>query len=72
MNRRDIIICFLVLIWGLFVIFILPTMAATSLDLMICFMCSMIILLSMFGVLIVISLAIKNFGEWGDKKLFKE
>ena len=72
MNRRDLIIISLILLWGAFVYFFLPSMATTSLGLMVGFTCSMMVLIGFFILLIILSFVIKKFGEWGDKKLFKE
>lgn len=70
MNRRDVIIGLLALIWALFVWFILPTMELTSMGLIVCFTCSMAILTMAIILLIVLSFVIKRFGTWGDKKLW--
>ena len=72
MNRRDLIIISLIFLWGAFLYFFLPNMATTSLGLMVGFTCSMMVLIGFLILLIILSFVIKKFGEWGDKKLFKE
>lgn len=72
MNRRDLIIISLILLWGAFLYFFLPNMATTALGLMVGFTCSMMVLIGFLILLIILSFVIKKFGEWGDKKLFKE
>lgn len=66
MNRRDIIIILLVLIWCAFVYFIIPTLG----DIILWFAISLVVLDALMILLLILSFVIKRFGEWGDCKIF--
>lgn len=73
MNRRDLITILLFVLWGLYVIFIIPTFAfAVSPKMLIAiFTFSMFILLVLYATFGILSFTIKRFREWCDKKIFK-
>ena len=71
MNRRDVLMFTGILIWGLYLWLVLPTISSNvSAEIIANFAVSMIALLIYMIVLIFLSIAIKKFGKWGDKKLF--
>lgn len=71
MNRRDVLMITGILIWGLYLWLVLPTISSNvSAEIIVNFAVSMIALLIYMFVLIFLSIAIKKFGKWGDKKLF--
>ena len=73
MNRRDLLIIFGVLIWGLYIWLILPsTTLADSAKGIADFATSMILLLLYMTTIVITSLFITKFGKWGDKKIFKQ
>ena len=73
MNRRDLLLMVGVLIWGLYIWLVLPSITLTdSAKGIASFATSMIVLLLYMAALIIISLFIPKFGKWGDKKLMKK
>lgn len=73
MNRRDLLLMFGVLIWGLYIWLILPSIILADSGKGIAnFATSMIVLLLYMATLMAISLIIPKFGKWGDKKLMKK
>lgn len=72
MNRRDVLIITGVLIWGLYLWLVLPAISSNvSAEIIVNFAVSMIALLIYMIVLIFLSIVIKKFGRWGDKKIWK-
>ena len=71
MNRRDVIIFSMLIIWGLFVRLGLPKMATTSHEVIVDFTLSMLALLVGLIILMILTTTIKKFGSWGDKWIIK-
>ena len=71
MNRRDVIIISLILSWsGLWIIGSQTFgVLMTSAELIASFSCTLLMLLVSLIIVTVLSLTIKRFGKWGDKKL---
>jgi hypothetical protein len=71
MNRRDLIIVFIILVWGGLWIFLVNIFCEymTSDEIIATFACTLLMMVVSLTVLIVLSLLIKPFGKWGDKKL---
>ena len=65
MNRRDVAMCAIFVVWGLFVFFGLEHVAKTAHEMIVCFNVSVMIL-----ILSCLMLTIGSLGRWGDKKLF--
>ena len=71
MNRIDVIMLLIIIIWGLYIYFILPITTAPELF-MGYFTLSAIVVCLLFVILFILSTSIKKFGKWGDKKIFKQ
>ena len=73
MNRRDLLIIFGVLMWGLYLWLVLPSISSiVSAEIIANFTVSIVVLLLYMGIIVITSIAIPKFGEWGDKKLWKD
>lgn len=70
MNRRDVITILLILLWGALSIFLLPRITTTTVGLMAYFTLGSFALMACLIILLALSLIIKKFGNWGDKKIF--
>lgn len=70
MNRRDVIMLLIVIMWGLYIYFILPITTAPEL-LIGYFTLSAFVVCLLFIILFILSLSIRKFGKWGDKEIFK-
>jgi hypothetical protein len=70
MNRRDVIMLLIIIMWGLYIYFILPITTAPEL-LMGYFGFSTFIVCLLFTILFILSSSIRKFGKWGDKEIFK-
>lgn len=70
MNRRDVIMLLIVIIWGLYTYFILPITTAPEL-LIGYFTLSGFVVCLLFIILFILSISIRKFGKWGDKEIFK-
>ena len=70
MNRRDLIFIFLIIVWGIFIVFVIPTLCKTAMELIMMFDLTLFAVLLLFIVVLILSLCIKRFGCWGDKKVF--
>ena len=72
MNRRDVLIIFGVLIWGFYLLLILPKISVTvNAEIIANFGCSLLALLLYMCIIVITSVFIPKFGNWGDKKIFK-
>ncbi len=71
MNRRDLIIISIILLWGGFWIFLAEGFCEnmTSDEILALFGVTMLLMLACMGTVIILSAVIKSFGKWGDKKL---
>ena len=71
MNRRDLIIISIILLWsGLWIFFAnIFCESMTPDEIIATFACTLLMMVVSLTVLIVLSLLIKPFGKWGDKKL---
>lgn len=74
MNRRDIIIISLVIIWfGIYLFFInIFGNSLTSSEIIAIFAFTLLMLLASLGLVIIASLVIKPFGKWGDQKIINK
>ena len=64
MYRKDIAMCVIFAIWGLFIFFGLERVAKTAHEMIVCFNVSALI-----PILSCLMLTIGPFSKWGDKKL---
>jgi hypothetical protein len=71
MNKRDLIIVFIVLVWSGFWIFLVSIFFESMMpyEIIATFAGTMLMMLVSLIVLIIFSIIIKPFGKWGDKKL---
>lgn len=70
MNRRDVIMRLIIIIWGLYVYFIIPMITVPELFMGYLALSTFVICL-LFIILFILSSVIKKFGKWGDKEIFK-
>ena len=71
MNRRDLIIITIILLWGGFWIFFAETICEnmTSNEILALICVTMFLMLVCMITVTILSVVIKPFGKWGDKKL---
>ena len=72
MTRRDLFILAIILLWASFVWFILPEVTHSSKEMISCFTCSMIIMMTLAIVTIILFSTVKSLSSWGYKPLFKK
>lgn len=70
MRRRDLIILIIILLWASFVWFILPEIAHNSKEMISCFTCSMIVMMTLAIAAIILFSTIRLLSSWGDKSVF--
>ena len=70
MNRRDVIMLLIIIIWGLYVYFIIPMITVPELF-MGYFTLSAFVICLLFIILSILSSSIKKFGKWCNKEIFK-
>ena len=77
MNKRDVLIFFgiffEVILWGIYILLVLPNKAETvsSAEIIANFGCSLLALLLYMGIIVIASIVFPKFGKWGDKKIWK-